>query len=235
MCIRDSRYIIFNKLPLFLFPTALLLANDFYQKQQALLRLEEQKRKAELDALKNQLNPHFIFNTLNNIYALALKKSDDTPTAIEKLSGILDYVVYRCNDKFVPLSAEVELIENYIALEKIRYRKRLQVEIEAEITNEVKIAPLILLTLLENACKHSTREELNEAKISISLKTTADKILAVISNTKPKRVSSTKFEQDKVGLSNLKKQLALLYPNQHSFEVVESDSDYTAKLSVEQQ
>ena len=120
-------------------------------------------------------------------------------------------------------------------MEKIRYRKRLKVEIEAEITNDVKIAPLILLTLLENACKHSTREELNEAKISISLKTEADKILAAISNTKPKRVSSSKFEQDKVGLSNLKKQLALLYPNQHSFEVVESDSDYTAKLSVEQQ
>lgn len=107
------RYIIFSKVPNLVFPTVLLLAYGFYQKQQSLLLIREQKRTAELDALKSQLNPHFIFNTLNNIYALALKKSDQTANAIEKLSGILDYVVYRCADKYVSLDSEAELIENY--------------------------------------------------------------------------------------------------------------------------
>ena len=156
-----ARYILLTKVPLLIFPSMMILAYDFYQKQQSLLRLREQKRTAELDALKNQLNPHFIFNTLNNIYALALKKSDQTAVAIEKLSGILDYVVYRCTDKYVSLDAEITLIENYIALEKIRYGKRLDVQFNNRVSEQHKIAPLLLLTLLENACKHSNQEEVN--------------------------------------------------------------------------
>lgn len=226
------RYIIFNKLPLFLFPTALLVAHNFFQQQQTLLRIREQKRTAELDALKNQLNPHFIFNTLNNIYALSLKKSEQTPVAIEKLSGILDYVVYRCNDKFVPLSAEAKLIENYIALEKIRYGKRLNITFKNQATAEVKIAPLILLTLLENACKHSTQEELHTATVSIDLSTENGNIIFVISNTKPQRIQTSELKLDTVGLANLKKQLALLYPNAHSYDVEETSSHYTSRLSV---
>ncbi|MBL4673694.1 MAG: histidine kinase, partial [Arenicella sp.] len=194
------RYIIFSKLPNLVFPTVLILAYGFYQKQQALLRIREQKRTAELDALKNQLNPHFIFNTLNNIYALALKKSDQTAVAIEKLSGILDYVVYRCTDKYVSLDAEVKLIEDYIALEKIRYGKRLNVSFEKRITTPKEIAPLLLLTLLENACKHSTQEELNQAQVVIQLETTEVGIMAKISNSKPKTVSPN-IGQDKVGLN----------------------------------
>jgi two-component system LytT family sensor kinase len=226
------RYIIFSKLPNLVFPTVLILAYEFYQKQQSLLRISEQKRTAELDALKNQLNPYFIFNTLNNIYALALKKSDQTAVAIEKLSGILDYVVYRCTDKYVSLDAEVKLIEDYIALEKIRYGKRLDVSFENRITTPKKIAPLLLLTLLENACKHSTREELNQAQVVIQLETTESDIMVRISNSKPKTASSD-TGQDKVGLNNLRKQLDLLYPNAHRFETTDSVDEYVAQLVLE--
>jgi sensor histidine kinase YesM len=123
------KYIFFTKLPLYFFPTAILIAHKFYKNQAAFLRLNEQKRQAELDALKNQLNPHFIFNTLNNLYALSLKKSDLAPMVIEKLSNILDYILYRCNDKFVSLTNEIQLIESYIDLEKIRYVNECQLSL----------------------------------------------------------------------------------------------------------
>lgn len=227
------RYIIFSKIPLFLFPTILLMSYRYYREQQKLLRLSEHKRTAELEALKNQLNPHFLFNTLNNIYALALKKSDETPIAIEKLSGILDYVVYRCNDSYVSLEDEFKLIEDYIALEKIRYRDRLNVSIENQISVPCKIAPLLLLTLIENACKHGAREELGQAKINILIETIGDGINIIVSNTKPK--TSTPISDEKcIGLDNLKKQLNLLYPESHNLMVKETPDLYTTTLRLRQ-
>lgn len=227
------RYIIFSKIPLFLFPTILLLSYRYYRNQQSLLRLSEHKRTAELEALKNQLNPHFLFNTLNNIYALALKKSDETPIAIEKLSGILDYVVYRCNDTYVLLADELKLLEDYVALEKIRYRDRLSVQIETDIDAHCKIAPLILLTLIENACKHSTQEELGQAKISIKLDTKGSDIHILITNTKP-NISSTKPELECIGLRNLKQQLELLYPDAHRLKIDDTDRLYSTSLVLTQ-
>ena len=226
------RYIIFSKLPLFLFPSAILIAYDFYQKQQSLLRLKEQKKSAELDALKNQLNPHFIFNTLNNIYSLALKKSDQTPVAIEQLSAILDYIVYRCDKQYVALESEISLIENYIALEKIRYGERLQIDIQNTASRGHTIAPLILLTLLENACKHSTREELNQAQVSISIRSNRQALEIEVGNSKPESQHNSENQQDKVGLANLKRQLALLYPNRHEISIENKAHSYTTKLTL---
>lgn len=226
------KYIFFSKIPLYLFPAAILTGYNLYQKQQSLLILREQKRAAELEALKNQLNPHFIFNTLNNIYALALKKSDQTPIAIEKLSGILDYVLYRCNDKFVSLLNEIEMIENYIALEKIRYGKRLSVTFEKRVDKDVGIAPLILLTLLENACKHSTSEELNEARIEIKLFTTDDKIQFTLVNSKPAHLRQNRHKQGKIGLENMKMQLQLVYANSHQLDIEDTKNQYKTSLTL---
>lgn len=226
----SMRYIFFSKFPLFLFPAALLVAFDFYSKQQALLRLQEQKKSAELDALKSQLNPHFIFNTLNNIYSLALKKSDQTPQAIEQLSAILDYVVYRCDKKYVSLDGEVKVLENYIALEKLRYGKRLSVTLENRVMNDLSIAPLILLTLLENACKHGTREELGQAKVTISIKKEDDDLVVFVSNSKPTDTVDRSLEKNKVGLANLRRQLALLYPNRHLFTIEDKKESYSTTL-----
>ena len=226
------KYIFFTKLPLYIFPTAVLMANNFHQQQQHVLKLSEQKRSAELDALKSQLNPHFIFNTLNNIYSLALKKSDLTPTAIEKLSGILDYVLYRCNDEYVQLGNEIELIESYIALEKIRYGKRLDVSFNSNADESKKIAPLLLLTLLENACKHSTVEELNTAKINIDLSSSAKEVIFKLVNSKPTQLNVSNRETEQIGLSNLKKQLDLLYPETYQLEVEETADSYSTTLTL---
>ena len=226
------KYIFFTKIPLYAFPTAILVAYNFYQTQNKLLRLNEQKRQAELDALKNQLNPHFIFNTLNNLYALALKKSDQTPMVIEKLSNILDYILYRCNDKFVSLKNEIKLIENYIDLEKIRYGKRMQVSFDYRVENDVNIAPLILLTLLENACKHSTSEELNKSTIDILLKSSEDNIYFQIQNSKPTHIVKLNKKPEKIGLANMRKQLELLYPDAHTLSIDDNQNYYKIKLTI---
>ncbi len=226
------KYIFFSKLPLFLSPCMVLVAYNFHKKQQDLLLLNEQKRKAELAALKNQLNPHFIFNTLNNLYALALKKSDQTPLVIEKLSDILDYVLYRCNDKFVSLNNEIALIHNYMDLEKLRFGKRIVFTTDVQVDHDVRIAPLILLTLLENACKHGSSQELKQAHVKIAINASITHIDLMIENSKPIGQISIKQQPEKIGLQNLRKQLQLLYKKSHKLSVQETDEHYKVTLTL---
>lgn len=215
----------------YLTPTGLLLLTSFYQDQQKFLQLKEQKRTAELSALKNQLNPHFLFNTLNNLYALAVKKSDKTPEAIGKLSDILDYMLYRCDEKLVPLDKEMELIENYLSLEKIRYGKRVNVNFETSLHHDLKIAPLLLLTFIENAFKHGVSQELGRATIDISLETKNDEIDFCIKNSVPQTTVEA-AEKEAIGLKNVKKQLDLIYPNSHELKIDTSKNSYQVKLKL---
>ncbi|WP_298286014.1 histidine kinase [uncultured Lutibacter sp.] len=215
----------------FLFPAVILMSVRYYKHQREALELREQKKVAELSALKNQLNPHFLFNTLNNLYALAIKKSDQTPEVIAKLSEILDYTLYRCNKEFVALSDEVKLLNNYIALEKIRYGKRVYISFESNVDNTVKIAPLLLLTFFENAFKHGVSQEIREANIIALLKTEGSKIYFSIENT----ISTHKHDEESreaIGLSNVQKQLELLYPNNHKLVVRNEDQKYKVDLKI---
>lgn len=215
----------------FLTPTALLLMVRFYKNQQKYLKLNEQKKTAELTALKHQLNPHFLFNTLNNLYALALKKADETPEVIEKLSDILDYMLYRCNDTFVSLQKEIGLIENYLSLEKIRYGKRVQITFEKNIDQDVKIAPLLLLTFIENAFKHSVSQELKEAFITIKIKLEGNHVIFNIENSKP-NASVNNNTEHRIGLKNIKKQLELLYTNNYFLDIENTKDSYTVTLKL---
>jgi len=221
-----------SKSILFLTPTVLLLLARFYKNQEEYLKLNEQKKIAELSALKNQLNPHFLFNTLNNLYSLAIKKSDKTPEVIGKLSDILDYMLYRCDEKYVWLNKEIELIENYLSLEKIRYGKRVELSFETALTDDVKIAPLLLLTFIENAFKHGVREELGTAKIDIKIKGNEDEIFFFIQNTIPDSVYQEENEKEAIGLKNVNKQLDLLYPNKHKLEIQRQEKLYKVELKI---
>ncbi len=215
----------------FLTPAALLLMARFYKNQQKYLKLSEQKKIAELTALRHQLNPHFLFNTLNNLYALAIKKSDQTPEVIEKLSDILDYMLYRCEETFVPLNKEIELIKNYLSLEKLRYGKRVNISFSQQIDKDVKIAPLLLLTFIENAFKHSVVQELKEAYISIEISTDKNQIIFDIINSKP----NLKVEVDKIkgiGLDNVKKQLELIYEKQYALYIKDEKEKYHVTLKL---
>lgn len=215
----------------FITPTAILLMYRFYKNQQQFLKINEQKKIAELAVLKQQLNPHFLFNTLNNLYALTLKKSDQAPLIIEKLSNILDYMLYRCADNFVPLQKEIELIENYIVLEKIRYGKRVEISFDNQVSEAVKIAPLLLLTFIENAFKHGVTQELKQAVIKIDLRLENDLIVFIVKNSKPlESVQNT--DKQSIGLSNVRKQLELLYPDAYELDISNEKEHYTIILKL---
>ncbi|WP_196894347.1 sensor histidine kinase [Aureivirga marina] len=213
-------------------PALLLLMIKFYKDQQKYLKLNEQKKTAELTTLKQQLNPHFLFNTLNNLYALSIKKSDQAPEVIAKLSEMLDYMLYGCNEKFVSLFKEVELIENYLALEKVRYGNRVKIQFHKRFEKEVKIAPLILLTFIENAFKHGVSQELKEAEIEIKIYLENSFICFQITNSIPtNKVASTK---ERIGLKNVKKQLELLYPDAFDLQIEEKESVFKVNLKLEE-
>jgi len=221
--IMDWRVVLLRTPGFFLQPAFFLLAFGYYRKQQNLLRINEQKKTAELKALKNQLNPHFLFNTLNNLYALSLEKDDRAPEVIEKLSDILDYMLHGCNDTYVPLYNEVKLMEDYIALEELRFGKRMEIDFHQAYTGEIRIAPLLLLTFVENACKHGVSQELKKAWIKISLQTQGEEIHFSIANSKPK--GSQKGDSG-IGLKNVQQQLELLYPNGHVLDIKETEDIY---------
>lgn len=225
-----------SKSILYLTPTVLLLMARFYKNQQRLLKLNEQKKIAELNALKNQLNPHFLFNTLNNLYVLALDKSDKTPEVIERLSDILDYILYRCKENYVSIQKEIELIENYLSLEKIRYGNRVEVNFTHEIEAGVKIAPLLLLTFIENAFKHGVSQELKKAEIKISFTMNNSDILFSIYNSKPSINSENNLKKEEpLGLKNVKQQLELLYPNKHEITIRNKKNCYQVILKLQQE
>ncbi|WP_051350422.1 sensor histidine kinase [Dyadobacter alkalitolerans] len=221
-----------SKAIFFFSPTVLLLLFQFYRDQQRLSQINEQKKTAELTALKHQLNPHFLFNTLNNVYALAIKKSDKTPEVISKLSDILDYVLYRCNEDYVPLIKEVELIENYLTLEKIRYGKRVVITFNPSYSHDVKIAPLLLLTFVENAFKHGVSQEINQATIDIMLHAHKNTITFYIRNTIPTDAPRDNDKKPAIGLKNVRKQLELLYPSAHQLRLDEAKGTYMVTLDL---
>ncbi len=215
-----------------LYPTFLLLVLKLYNDKQQLLKLNEQKKITELTALKNQLNPHFLFNTLNNLYTLALKKSDATTSVIEKLSNILDYILYRCNDDYVPLEKEIKLIENYLSLEKIRYGDRVKIVFNKNVTGKEKIAPLLLLTFIENAFKHGVKEEINQAVIQINISKKKEQLIFSIENSKPVYVGKSNNKAS-IGLTNIRKQLEILYPKAYDLIIENKSNSYIANLKLD--
>lgn len=197
------------------------------------LSLSKEKSEAELKTLKAQLNPHFLFNTLNNIYSLSIINSPKTSTSISKLSEILDHVLYRCNEKYVLLSSEIELLKNFIELEKLRYDERLQVSLNTSIENDIEIPPLILLSLVENAFKHGAGEDSGSPKIDIGVLSKDSMFEFEISNTVSEDYESK--NKDSIGLSNIRKQLDLVCGNNYSLNINPSENKFTVSLKINQE
>lgn len=223
-----------NNIMWIVFPSIILISIKYYRDQKDVVALKEQKKTTELNLLKHQLNPHFLFNTLNNLYALALKKSDKTPEVIAKLSEILDYMLYQCKDKYVPLNKEVELLENYIGLEKVRYGNRVNVIFNKQINNDAKIAPLILLTFVENAFKHGITQELQKGTIFISITTNKNEIIFNLKNSKPKSLLDNPTDKKSIGMNNTKMQLDLLYPKSYTLTINNTNQEYNLELKLKQ-
>ncbi len=207
------------------------LVKDQYLANKKALQLEKQKSESELATLKAQLNPHFLFNTLNNIYSLTLLKSPSAPGAVARLSDILDHLLYRCSDLYVPVSKEITLLQNYIGLEKMRYDERLEVNFIHHTDQDALIAPLILLSLVENAFKHGAGEDAGNPVIDITLRLKNNVFFFEISNSEI--VPKEKNDTERIGLANIRKQLELIYSGVHTFKTSLQDGRFIATLQIQ--
>ena len=198
-------------------------------------RLEKEKTEAELNFLKAQIHPHFLFNTLNNIYTLTLQKSDLAPITLIKLSEMLDYMLYQCNDPQVPVHKEIQLLNNYIDLERLRYGERLDFSFNKSIDRpETPIAPLILLSLVENAFKHGASGAIKKPAIHIKLSVVNDQLDMEVFNTKAiKQQADPAGYKEGIGVSNITRQLALVYADRYQLDVVEKDDSYQVNLHID--
>ena len=197
--------------------------------------LQKEKVHHELQFLKAQIHPHFLFNTLNNLYALTLAKSDVAPAVVMKLSDMLDYILYQCNEPTVTMQQEVDLIQGYIDLEKLRHGANLMVSFRTELDNpNVPIAPLILLSLVENAFKHGVHHRIPNPIIDIHLKV-ADEVLTMnVENTKipAKLMEGVVSTNQGIGKVNLQRQLALNYHKRYHLTIEDTDETYRVLLTI---
>jgi two-component system LytT family sensor kinase len=220
-------------LPVFLVVSIKLLKERFEEKSRREL-LEKEKIAAELNFMKAQIHPHFLFNTLNNLYVLTLQKSEKASDVVLKLSEMLDYMLYRCNENRVTIAQEIQLIQNYIDLEQLRYGDRLELDFNKNIDKQQsQIAPLILVSLIENAFKHGASGAVAIPKIKIEIEVKNEHLLFSIYNTKPTEAQkdTTNFKKG-IGLVNTKSQLQLIYPNKHTIEIIEDKASYNVKLQI---
>lgn len=192
--------------------------------------LKEQQLISELTYLKAQLQPHFFFNTLNNIYALALKQSTDTAPLVAKLSEMMRYILYQSDRAQVLLKDELTFIRNYVAVEQIRYREAIQIKLEIQGINEHSmISPLLLLPFIENAFKHGVAEEEGEGFVNLVICQTEEELVMEISNS----IASKTITTGGIGLANVQKRLALLYPERYQLEQQGAGNIYEVRLTLQ--
>ncbi|MEO1516465.1 MAG: histidine kinase [Bacteroidota bacterium] len=214
--------------------TVFKIISDWMRYQRDRKDLQTQTMQSELKFLKSQINPHFLFNTLNNLYALTLKKSDKAPEIVIKLSEMMRYMLYECNEKRVLLSKEVNYLRNYLDLERLRQNKNFRIEfkVEGQIA-EQKIAPLLFIPFLENSFKHGLNNQISEGFVEISLKVEQKNIHLLIENSKPAVLPlQTHRRSGGIGLVNVKRRLNLLYPNHHELNIRENPNTYAVDLKV---
>ena len=207
---------------------AIKLFKYIYTKDKRIQEITQEKLRTELGFLKNQVNPHFLFNTMNSFYIQAKKKDDALPDAIMSLSDLLRYQIYETEKEYVSIENEVEYIKNYLDLENNR-RDNLDINITTKgITKQVKIAPLLLLPLVENAVKYSQRTDGKRAIINLNVEVD-DRIYFTLINTKG-RVDQIKSPDSGIGLNNLSKRLELIYPDDYQYVFKDEVKTYTTSL-----
>ncbi len=213
---------------------AVKIVKKWIEQQKEKLEMEKQNLQTELNLLKAQLHPHFLFNTMNNLYALSLEKSSKTSEGIAKISSLLRSVLYECNEVEINLSKEITLIKNYIDLEKMRYGSRLNLKfnIAGESENK-KIAPMMLFTFIENSFKHGACNDSGNPYIFINLKTTDQNIEFEITNSIPENKMWKDKKAGGIGLQNVQKRLDILYSGKYQLEINEEKAKFKVLLVIE--
>lgn len=212
------------------------ILSDWLKHERDRKELETQTMQSELRFLKSQINPHFLFNTLNSLYALTLKKSDAAPEIVIKLSEMMRYMLYECNERRVPLRKEVQYIQNYLDLERLRQGQNARIEFELTgAINEQQIAPLMFTPFLENSFKHGLNNQLSEGYVHIKLEIADQKVHLEIENSKPpvKPVQNLAKPSGGIGLVNVRRRLNLIYPDHYSLSVNEAPDRYRVNLELD--
>ncbi len=233
---RSLPYVLMSMYLVVIIVSAFKLAKHNYlslEKQKTIenkfLQTQLQLKKEELKFLKIQIHPHFLFNTLNTLYGFALKKADETPEMILKLSNLLDYILYQIDKPLVPLSEELNHIEDYISLEKMRFNETLKVDFKINNVNlDYQIAPMLLIPFVENSFKHGSLIE-GILTISIEASITENDLKFHIKNSHKQEQKETKG----IGLKNIKKRLEMLYPNQYSLEINQTTNEFEVILKLQ--
>ena len=209
----------------------LKLSIDWYEQQRQLQKIAVEKLQAEVNFLRSQVNPHFLFNILNNLYALTLKKSDLAPDMVLKLSGMMEYMLYDSDEARVPLEREINYLQNYIELEKLRCGDHSDIALRVNGNpNGKEIAPLLLLPLVENAFKHGVGKLAENSWLHGTLTLNPTAVEMTVENNKP--TVQPKEQKGGIGLVNLQKRLDLLYPGQYTLQTEDRMDSYRAALSI---
>ena len=234
-------YVTFNQQWIFLLTflvaagsTVAKIVSDWLWHQRDRKELETQNMQSELKFLKSQINPHFLFNTLNSLYALTLKKSDRAPEIVIKLSEMMRYMLYECNERQVSLSKEVQYIRNYVDLEMLRQGQKVRIDfhVQGEIQGQM-IAPLIFTPFLENSFKHGVNQ-ISEGFVDIKLMVKDKNVILQIENSKPPRqqVINHKRPSGGIGLANVRRRLDLLYPDSYALKISDEAEKYKVSLTL---
>ncbi len=216
--------------------TLLQLSKEWFElnaTRQRMLLLEKEKVDAELRALANQVNPHFLFNSLNVIYSLAVNQRKESPEAILKLSDILRYVIYDSSGERVGVDAEVRLIRNYIELQQFRVGRESNISFTTEGSGQgLVLAPMLLLPLVENGFKHGIKGDIRKTFLKILLKIEENDLFFTIANNKGTASEEGERPGSGVGLENIRNRLQLIYPDTHELDIEETDDLFQVSLTL---
>lgn len=223
-------FIVFSELAIAAIASLLRLAVSNEERKSKITELEKLQLETELRFLKAQMNPHFLFNTINNIYSLVLIKSDKAPEALMKLSGLLRYLLYESHGK-VELAKETEAIRAFIELYQLRSEEKPNIQFTNEVhKNGIFIEPLLLMPLLENAVKHSGIGIEPDAVVKIEITEENNRLITKVSNSKAR--SSFEKEAGGIGLANIQKRLQLMYPSKHQLTIEEDKNNFQVLLMI---
>lgn len=226
-------FTLIETLPLIIIFVGFKLAWDFNIKQSEIERLKVLVKESELQFLKSQINPHFLFNNLNNLYAYATENSPKTPSIILELSSVLRYMLYDCRENYVPISKEIAHLKNFTALNELQIEDRGTITFTNSIASlEFLIAPLILNVFVENAFKHSTASQSENIIVAIHINITNEGLLTFTCKNSFLPIQNTQNLSKGIGLVNVKKRLDLMYPSLHQLNINSIDNLYNVVLKI---
>jgi two-component system, LytTR family, sensor kinase len=213
--------------------TIIKITSDWVKQTRTNRELETRTMQSELNFLKSQINPHFLFNTLNSLYALTLRKSDDAPDVVVKLSEMMRYMLYECNEPQVYLDKEITYIRNYLDLERLRHKKLdIQFEVVGE-AGDLRIAPLIFIAFIENAFKHGASNAISAGFVHIHMHIERNEVNLYVENSKSEKMPAIEHKRSGgIGLVNVRRRLAILYSEDNHLDIYDKPNTYGVNLWI---